>query len=208
MNLPVSGAVHETSPMCGGKNRQGKPCGNAAGYKTDHPGAGNCHFHGGSSPNGRKHATEEAARRAVVTYGLPRDISPSDALLEEVRYTAGHVAWLREKVAELEDSDLVWGVIEQVDRGSGEFAGIDTTEAAKPNVWLELYYRERKHLVDVTKAAISAGIEERRVKLAEQQGAILVGVIRAILDDLHLSAEQQAMVSEVVPRRLRAVSAA
>jgi hypothetical protein len=203
MNLPVACAVHETPPMCGGKNRQGKPCGNAAGYKTDHPGAGNCHFHGGSSPNGRKHATEEAARRAVVTYGLPRDISPSDALLEEVRYTAGHVAWLREKVAELEDADLVWGVTEQVDRGSGEFSGIDTTEAAKPNVWLELYYRERKHLVDVTKAAISAGIEERRVKLAEAQGALLNGVIRRILARLSLSDAQSALLPVVVPEELR-----
>src|SRR5579862_2678389 len=51
---------------------------------------------------------EELARKAVVTYGLPRDISPTDALLEEVRYTAGHVAWLRERVAELEQNDLVW----------------------------------------------------------------------------------------------------
>lgn len=182
-----------------------------------HRGAGPCH-----SPRmvgdgdkcrmhlGRKAAeviAETEARQAVVTYGLPRDISPTEALLEEVRYTAGHVAWLRGKVQEIEqDKNLVWGVTEQVKREATEFPGVDSTVSARPNVWLELYYRERKHLVDVTKAAISAGIEERRVKIAEAQGALLVKVIRGILDDLGLSAEQQARVQDVVPRHLRAVA--
>ncbi len=149
----------------------------------------------------------EAARRAVITYGLPRDISPADALLEEVRYTAGHVAWLREKVAELKQADLVWGVTEETDTQASEFPGTNTTRAAKPNAWLQLYREERKHLVDVTKAAISAGIEERKVRLAEQQGALVAQVIRAILSDLRLSAEQEARVPEVVPRHLRALAA-
>lgn len=145
----------------------------------------------------------EQARIAVETYGLPRDISPTDALLEEVRYTAGHVAWLREKVREIEDKDLVWGMTEQAEKSATEFPGTDTTYAAKPSMWLELYYRERKHLVDVTKAAISAGIEERRVKLAEAQGQLLNGVIRRILARLSLSSEQSALLPVVVPEELR-----
>jgi hypothetical protein len=144
-----------------------------------------------------------AARKAVITYGLPRDISPTDALLEEVRYTAGHVAWLREKVAELEERDLVWGVTEKSKKKATEFPGTDVTRAAKPNVWLQLYQAERKHLVDVTKAAISAGIEERRVKLAEQHGQLLNGVIKRILARLSLSPEQSALLPLVVPEELR-----
>lgn len=192
------------SPKCGAKKRQGEGCcKRPAGWGTDHPGTGQCKLHGGCVRNSRVAASEELARKAVITYGLPRDISPTDALLEEVRYTAGHVAWLREKVAELEDRDLVWGVTEVADKQATEFKGTDTTEAARPNVWLELYYRERKHLVDVTKAAISAGIEERRVKLAEAQGALLNGVIRRILARLSLSAEQSALLPVVVPEELR-----
>lgn len=183
-----------------------------------HRGAGPCH-----SPRmvgdgdkcrmhlGRKAAeviAEAQARQAVVTYGLPRDISPTEALLEEVRYTAGHVAWLRGKVQEIEqDKQLVWGVTEQVKKEATEFPGVDSTVSARPNVWLDLYYRERKHLVDVTKAAIAAGIEERRVRLAEAQGSLVAQVIRAILADLHLSAEQEARVPEIVPRHLRALAA-
>lgn len=149
---------------------------------------------------------EQKMREAVKTYGLPRDISPADALLEEVRYTAGHVAWLREQVQALEADQLVWGLTEEARKQATEFPGTDRTEAAKPNVWVELYYRERKHLVDVTKAAISAGIEERKVRLAEAQGSLVAQVIRAILADLSLTAEQQQRVPEVVPRHLRALA--
>jgi hypothetical protein len=146
------------------------------------------------------------ARQAVATYGLPREVGPAEALLEEVHRTAGHVAWLQQKVREIEEGDLVWGIVEEVDKGAGEFTGTDTTSAAKPNVWLELYHRERKHLTDVCKAALAAGIAERQVRLAEQQGALLVGVIQRILDDLALTAEQRELVPTVVPRHLRSVS--
>lgn len=206
MDRAAPGKAHGPA-KCGGTNRKGAPCGNAAGYKTDHPGSGNCHFHGGSSPNGKKHAMEQAARKAVETYGLPRDISPTDALLEEVRYSAGHVAWLREKVAELEANELVWGVTEEVDRGSGEFAGVDTTRSASVNMWLDLYFRERKHLLDLTKTAISVGIEERRVRLAEAQGALMNDVIRRILARLSLTADQSKLLPVVVPEELRRAAA-
>jgi hypothetical protein len=150
---------------------------------------------------------EQEARRAVVTFGLPRDISPAEALLEEVRYSAGHVAWLRQRVAELEADDLVWGIREEVEKNATEFQGTDTTSAAAVNVWLELYYRERKHLVEVTKAAISAGIEERRVRLAEAQGAIVVDIIKRILARLELSDSQSRLVPMVVPEELRRAAA-
>jgi hypothetical protein len=55
----------------------------------------------------------------------------------------------------------------------------------------------------VTKAAISAGIEERRVKLAEAQGALLNDVIRRILARLDLTGEQSALLPVVVPEELR-----
>jgi hypothetical protein len=146
------------------------------------------------------------ARKAVNTYGLPREVDPAVALLEEVHRSAGHVEWLKAKVAELDEADLVWGVVEEVDKGAGEFTGTDITSAAKPNVWLELYQQERKHLTAVCKTALAAGIAERQVRLAEQQGALIVGVIQRILDDLALTAEQKARVPEVVPRHLRSVS--
>jgi hypothetical protein len=171
---------------------------------------GRCRYHGGAAPQVRSAAercdAEQQLAQAVKTYGLPVDVSPTDALLDEVRWTAGHVAWLRARVQELEQDAISWGKQSELDKQAGEFPGVDITHAAAPPVLVDLYLRERKHLLDVCKAAIQAGIEERRVRLAESQGALLADVIRRILGDLNLSAEQSAMVSEVVPRHLRAVA--
>lgn len=192
---------------CSAKNSAGKPC-------RARPIAGStvCWTHGGAAPQVKAAAarrlSEAKAERILRSYGQKIDINPVEALLEEIRWTAGHVAWLRERVQELEQQQLTWGRTTEVDKGSGEFPGVDTTQAAVPNVWLDLYQRERKHLVDVCKAAIGAGIEERRVRLAEQQGDMIVVVLQGILAELMLTADQQALVPEVASRHLRAIAAA
>lgn len=96
-----------------------------------------CRVHGSGSTKAKAAAArrveEDSARAAMVTLG-----SPSDALLEEVRWTAGHVQWLRAKVQELRDEQagsLVWGVTRVLDKGSGEAPGVDTTESAGPSIW-------------------------------------------------------------------------
>jgi len=169
-----------------------------------------CRYHGGSTKrskdaSNRKRA-ENVAAKAMATYGAPVDIDPVEALLGEVHRTAGHVAWLQSRIEELTNDQLIWSKTETVDKRSSEFPGIDTTESAVPHAWLKLYQQERSHLVSVCKTAIAAGIEARRVKLAEDQGSLMVEVIRGILGDLHLNVEQQALVADVVPRRLRMVA--
>ncbi|GHE33317.1 hypothetical protein GCM10017673_40320 [Streptosporangium violaceochromogenes] len=205
MTPPPEPAGHDGK--CGGRKRDdsGDTCTQPAGWGTDHPGIGRCKLHGGSTPNHVTAARLEQARRDVATYGLPREIDPAAALLEEVHRTAGHVAWLAAKVAELDEGALVWGVTEEVDKAAGEYPGVDTTRAAKPSPWLELYQKERRHLVDVSSAAIRAGVDAALVRVTERQGALLAGAVARILDGLGLSPEQWARVPEVVPAVLREV---
>lgn len=201
---PEPGAKQGKNPV---RDEHGNDlCTRPAGWGTSHPGHGRCKLHGGATPNHEVAGMVAMAEQAVKTYGLPVDVSPTDALLDEVKWTAGHVAWLRARVQEMEADALSWGKRSTVDKQSGENPGVDTTEGAAPPVLLDLYQRERKHLLDVCKAAIAAGIEERRVRLAESQGALLADVIRRILGDLNLTPQQQALVPDVVPRHLRAVS--
>jgi hypothetical protein len=199
---------------CWGRSKKtGNQCGSIAmaGQKI-------CRHHGGGAPQNLKAAaqriTEGKAAALVATYGLKVETTATEALLDEVQWTAGHVAWLRERVQEIESAalveatdrehPLVWGVTRE--KSGGEDRG--TTEEAAPNVWLKLYQQERAHLVKVCSEAIRAGIEERRVRLAESQGALVAEAIRKILGDLRLTAEQQALVSQVVPRHLRALASA
>lgn len=174
-------------------------------------GASTCRVHGSGSKKAKAAAARRVAEakaaaeaeKAVVTLGLSRDVSPSEALLEEVRWTAGHVDWLRDRVREVERDELVWGKTKVKDGYGPMGPSAETVEGATPSVWYDLYERERKHLVAVCTAALRAGVEERRVRLAEAQGEQVAAVIKAILGDLQLTAAQQERVGEVVPRRLR-----
>lgn len=231
MNCPKCGNPHARPTgkrTCTGHNRAGKPCGNGP-----LPGLDVCRMHGGKSPRAvvaaQRRLQEQAAAAAAATYGLAVDVSPTDALLEEVRWTAGHVQWLRARVQELEKQQLVWGTTKTETETAGglglTFGGPEADDedqvglidvgsmpaskviqAAGPSIWLDLYDRERRHLLAVCAAAIKAGVEERRVRLAEQQGELVAEAIRRILDALNLTPEQQTLVGTVVPAQLRLIA--
>lgn len=185
--------------------RTGKQCGRAAA-----PGAKTCHMHGSATAVSKAAAQRRVAlaeaRLAAETLGLLIDISPEQALLDEVQRAAGMVAFYQSRVEEIAEGgvqQLVFGLAKS--KIGGEDGG-DTFEA-KPNVWLELFNGERDRLTRVCTAALRAGIEERRVKLAEQQGILVAAVIRRILTRLNLSDAQAALVGTVVPEELRALTA-
>src|SRR4029077_16229513 len=81
--------------------------------------------------------------------------------------------------------------------------------AARPAVWVQLYQAERAHLVQVCKVAISCGIAERQVKLAEEQGAMIAGVLTAVFADegLGLTAVQLSLARTVASKHLRQLQA-
>jgi hypothetical protein len=62
---------------------------------------------------------------------------------------------------------------------------VDVTRKRPPSVWYELYMKERERLAKV--CALRAGIEERKVKLAESQGVLVADIIRLIFNALGLS---------------------
>ena len=136
----------------------------------------------------------------MKTFGLRRDVSPEEALLEELQWCAGHVQWLRGRVQDLEPDALVWGVTEVVDKGASEFTGTDRTEAAQPSIWWVLYERERKHLLALIHEAHTAKIDERRIVLAERQGTRLAesgrAYIAGVIDALGLDATAAAPIMQ------------
>jgi hypothetical protein len=166
-------------------------------------------MHGGKAPQVRAEAARRgqqgALHAAAVTFGLPVNVTPTQALLDEVQWTAGHVAWLRERIQELEQAQLTWGRTEYREGATDKGQEWKSVERAGANVLLDLYERERKHLVAVTTAALSAGIEERRVQLAEDQGRLVADVLRGALVALgHDPHDPDVM--RVVSTQLRALA--
>lgn len=206
---PLEGQVHE---RCVGHTQNGPNAGNPCGCRPL-TGQQVCLSHGGGAKQNRAAGArrQQTARlqKAVHTLGLPRDVLPTEALLEEVRWTSGHVHWLRERVQELEQHALVWGTTRVKEGGDDR----GQTQEAKPNALYALYASERAHLVRVCSETIRAGVEERKVRLAEEQGQFAVAILQRSLDlvlgalkaaglPLELERLWPTVVGDVVPKAI------
>lgn len=164
-------------------------CKMAAGYRTDHSGYGACLYHGGRTPSVAKSAANARAVELGKSFivDTDEDVDPIAALLGEVTRTAGHVSWLSSKIS-------MWTM--------------DTEEVIPGSQmqWLHIYQYERRHLATVSEAAIKAGVAQRQVTIAEQQGSMLADAISAILDAMQLSVEQKILVPTIVPQILRSIA--
>lgn len=207
----------QTHEGCAGHNSQGNPCGKKP--KRDMT---VCRNHGGAAPQtiaaAERRRQERAAQRDLEAFGVPVATDPHTALLDELYRSNGVVLWLSAIVAELDEDEITWGQTRQ--KVGGEDQG--TTHEAGRNVWVQLWQSERKHLVEVASACSRAGIEERRVRLAEEQGRMLAGVITRILGGMfdalvaalgeHAAARVVVesawprLVGEIVPTELRAIA--
>ena len=182
-----------TTAKCGANKTNGQgTCGREAGWGTDHLGFGNCKNHGGSTPAGIVYASRVAQESKLLQYGGPIELDPHQALLNEVYRSAGHVQWLEDKVRLLTDGDM----------------SEETIAGKVPNFWIRWYTDERMRLVNSAAVCIKAGVAERRVKIAEEQGRVLADAIRTILNELGLNADQQRKAPEIVRAVLQSVPVA
>lgn len=203
-----------TKPKCKSHTRAGGMCGN---YPV--PGATVCRYHGGSAPQVRAAAARRLAEAAVerrigvllATEGIVDSLDPASDLLDVVTRSG---LWVRILGRLVDRLDVPDGTLSEVgpemsggDDSLGQLYGLDETAAgalaARPHILLNLYAAWLDRHARNCKLAIDAGIAERQVRLAEQQGELIVKVIRAALDELGLDTPD---VIPVVARHLRAVS--
>lgn len=194
---------------CTAKRTNGEPC-NAYAVK----GLRVCRVHGAGSPQARAAAkrrlAEEKAARAVKELNARLDTSPTAALLDMVKVAAAEERYWGARVEELRETapHKLTAVQTRIsvgkDRGgTTELRHVDATVAVEYRLWTDAQERVAKFAA----AALRAGVEERRVKLAEDQGALVAQVIRGVLNDLKLNKEQAAVAPEVVTRHLKLLRA-
>jgi len=168
-----------------------------------------CKSHGGRSPQAlaaaeARRAAEESTKqltKLAKSLGEQSDVTdPSEIVLEQIQWRHGHVRWLRTRAMAIAPKQAVWG------RTKKKVGGDDhgTTSESKPNVWWQLYFQASSELEKLCIEAIRAGLEERRVRLAEQQADVLVRMLDGLLADLGHDPDDPA-TAEVVERHLRAV---
>jgi hypothetical protein len=179
-------------------------------------GYGNCKNHGGATRNHVKKALRARMVDEMTLYGIPIDTTPEQGLLDEINRCAGHVAWLQDKVQSLTETDLVWGMDSAKSLMSAEtpddllelVQGRELYEAvmkAGANVWLKLYQEERRALVTACSIAIKAGLEERRVRMAERQGMQLAAVVRQTLVNMGVPTSEMHRLPDALRKALGSV---
>lgn len=190
-------AVYNPRKHCGGKRvRDGGKCTRPKGWGTDHPGSGKCKKHGGSTESGRKAAGREAALSfAAGALGAAVATNPLDAMQQSVDLAAGLVSYYRHEISAA--AMKLGGEEDKIARERIELLRPQYTDAIK----LEQ---------DTAKAAIGAGIAERRQRLAEAQAEMLAMAIadglREVFGELATNSRRAAF-AQVVRRRLLVLEA-
>jgi hypothetical protein len=170
---------------CGAKKKDGTLCQQMAGFRTDHPGTGRCRWHGGLAPNHQLRAYKEEA----IFMGAPKEINAVDALVWCIKVMGGEVEWLSEKMAELQKSE--W--YEYNDKGERM---LHTLARARSEAV--------QKLAKMSADAIKLGIEERRVRLAEQYGNSIAKLLKSVLDELmpHITPEGIKLIPVIIRKNL------
>jgi hypothetical protein len=192
----------DTPKLCGAKNKQGNgTCSKTAGWGTNHPGTGHCRLHAGNTPGGNA----SAAKEEMQIMGIAIEMDPFDALLSCVSIAAGEVAYCTRRIEQLRPDEVVITHWEEQSYQNDDGEGVTNTKvsnAAELNLWIRTRQRSVDSLARYSKMAIDAGVDERRVALAEKWGDQIASLLKGVLDDLELTQRQKKEAPEIVRRHM------
>lgn len=138
--------------------------------------------------------------------GTPLDVSPHEALLHAIQLSAGEVAYCSEQIARLGGAEL-FEIPTTVTYGYED--GIDRFEERQDpeimNRWVSLRQLAVDRMAKYSKMALDAGIDERRVQLAERVASIMEPLLKSLAEDLQLTPSQREQLPAVLGARLRAL---
>jgi hypothetical protein len=152
---------------------------------------------------------EQKAAVAVRRFNARTDINPSEALLELVQYQAGLVEYWRNAVERVTEADLVWSLSDRTEKAGwgdgfqgGNTSGSDETYAAAPHVAYRLLQEAQDRLASYATQAIRAGLDERRVRIAEEHGTQFAAAQRRILARMFESVVSLARSEGIADQRI------
>lgn len=178
-----------------------------------------CGAHGGDTPAVRRAARrrlqrEQLERKVVellqdLDLDVDQDASPADVLSSAVGRAADMARMLEVIVGQLAiwngwetarvDGDPVPVRVEQ----AAAWFGPDHLSDGAPHVATEMLRQWNEQAAKLAKWALDAGLEERRVRVAEEQGRQLADVLRATVAALQaraLAAVEEVLDARGVPR--------
>jgi hypothetical protein len=195
---PMGHVARSGKPSCRGHLHArdgiaGRPC-----TRLPMRGQGVCMMHGGKVGHNMEAARKRLAlvniRKELDHLGGSLDVDPATAMLAMVHEAAFNVAFLRRQVNALRP-----GFESTHGAGDGIVGRVDPENwSAAEHVLVGMYDRERDRLTRYSKMCRDAGIEERRVKIEEEQGRWLTKTLDLLLDRLALTEDQQAALPTIM----------
>ncbi len=174
--------LQELGYCAGQRRKDSKLCMKKAGFGTNHLGIGYCKFHSGNAPTANLSAIKERAR----LMGAPREMNAVEAIVWCIKITAGEVEWLTERMGEIPQEE--W---------------YEFTPLGKQ---MHVLARERRDRVELlaklSKDALSLGLAERAIRMAENYGNTIAKLLQGIMGDLKLTKQQMAAAPAIIRKHL------
>lgn len=139
-----------------------RQCHRAAGQGTEHEGVGLCYMHDGWRGRG----LAQGAILMAMAYGDELNVTPWQALLQQVRMLANQVAYAQTKVLE---GERVYGAESLLSGG-------------KTFEWVEMLEKRGDRLAKVSSMAINAGVAKMMAQQLELEAQIMYKSVNAALD--------------------------
>lgn len=187
-------------------------CHRPAGWGTNHSGEGPCKLHAGNTPGVQKSVRLKKLKEEVATLGLPRDVAPPVALMEELHRTAGVVSYLENLIRNMEVDSLVYGLVEETaspdvlsETGYVVSTPVTGKWAAKTHPLYQMYMENRKHYLSVSEAAIKAGVTVQMAETFQQVADTYMRLIDRIVSRLELPEEKRRILPTIIMQELKAL---
>lgn len=166
------------------RKHPGRLCKWGAGAKTDHKGVGRCTYHGGNTLPGQV----EGFMVMAHAYALEFNTTPPEALQAELQRTEGAIRWLQEKLSTADEAE------------DGDLALVRDGSLAD---FVDMYDKQRGHLVRVAVAAINSGVTQLLAEDMQRKGERIAEVMDEAIAALGLDPIQEDKVRTKLAMRLR-----
>lgn len=221
---------------CSARNRKGKQCGKPAlpGQKVCglHGGKSPQALAAAERRLERARITRTLEELLAEAEETARGKDPIEHLLDTIKHASGMVSVLRSLVGKLQPAYDWRALSDQVREAEAErmsleaeyaanneeppsrlpvlhgaIYGPDHNEDAKPHVLVSMLGEWTDRLAKYSKLALDAGVAEREVRLHEEQGRLVVAVLRRVLDHYGVSAPDLPQIVGSVLRDVAALEA-
>lgn len=204
--MAIEGPIDPTRCQAEAKRKPGTQCGS-----FPIRGSRVCRVHGGSTKKARAAAARNVESGKLATkarrLGMPVPVDAKDlpqVILDQISAVSGLVKWLQARIDELASDQEIWfGPVKESEEESTFGTKSTTVREARQHVLVQMLRDARRDVVQFTKLALEAKIDEQQVRISKNIGDQFETVLTELLTSIDATPDQMRKAAEAVPLILR-----